>query len=104
MSRYIARASNVAARLIGGEMMIMSGTDSSLYSMNETASILWQAADGATPLEQIVEQRICNDYEVGIEQALADAEELAEELARQGILRLSDSPFGDSDQQAKASP
>jgi hypothetical protein len=90
--RYIARAANVAARLIGGEMMIMSGADSSLYSLNETASILWQAADGVTPLAQIVEQHICGDYEVDSAEALRDAVELAEELARHGILVLSDTP------------
>ena len=101
--RYVARAANVAARMIGGEMMIMSGSDSSLYSLNETASILWQAADGVTPLAQIVEQRICADYAVDAATALRDAEELAEELARQGILLLSDAPLPDSRPPAKAS-
>ncbi|MDP1909634.1 MAG: PqqD family protein [Hyphomicrobium sp.] len=92
-NRYVARASNVAARMIGGEMMIMSGADSSLYSLNETASILWQAADGVTPLAQIVEQHICADYAVDPATALRDAEELSEDLARRGILVLSDSPL-----------
>ena len=91
-NRYVARATNVAARLIGEEMMIMSGLDSSLYSLNETASVLWQAADGVTPLAQIVEERICRDYDVDPTVALRDAEELAEELARHGILVLSDTP------------
>jgi hypothetical protein len=91
--RYVARAANVAARMIGGEMMIMSGADSSLYSLNETASILWQAADGVTPLAQIVERHICADYAVDLETALRDAEELAEDLARRGILLLSDVPL-----------
>jgi hypothetical protein len=90
--RYIARASNVAARLIGDEMMIMSGLDSSLYSLNATASILWQAADGVTPLARIVETRICSAFDVDAAAALRDAVELAEELARQGILVLSDAP------------
>ena len=101
--RYVARAANVAARLIGGEMMIMSGADSSLYSLNETATILWQAADGVTPLAQIVEQRICEDYAVDAATALRDAEELAEELARHGILVLSDSPSPKSVPPTKAS-
>ncbi len=96
MNRYIARAANVAARMIDGEMMIMSGADSSLYSLNETASILWQAADGVTPLAQIVEERICADYDVNPATALHDAEELAQELARQGILRVSDAPLPES--------
>ncbi len=103
-NRYVARAANVAARMIGGEMMIMSGADSSLYSLNETASILWQAADGVTPLAQIVEKHICGDYAVDPAMALRDAEELSEELARHGILLLSDDPLPDSGPPSKASP
>src|SRR5206468_12056544 len=91
--RYIARATNIAARMIGGEMMIMSGLDSSLFSLNATASVLWQAADGVTPLATIVEQCICTEFDVQADVALRDAEELAEVLAGHGILRLSDSPM-----------
>ncbi len=55
--------------------------------------MLWQAADGVTPLADIVEQRICAAFDVDPAMALRDAEELAEALARHGILRLSDSPI-----------
>ena len=104
-NRYVARAANVAARMIGGEMMIMSGADSSLFSLNETASILWQAADGVTPLAQIVEMHICRNYAVDPATALRDAEELSEDLARHGILLLSDSPLrADAVPSAQASP
>jgi hypothetical protein len=92
-TRYIARAENVAARMIGGEMMIMSGRDSSLFSLNATASALWQAADGRTPLAQLVEAHICSAFEVDLATALADAEEMAANLAGHGILRISDSPI-----------
>jgi len=101
--RYVSRATNIAARMIDGEMMIMSGADSSLYSLNETASILWQAADGVTPLAQIVERHICADYAVDPATALRDAEELSEELARQGIFQISDAPLPDPDPPAKGS-
>ena len=94
--RYIARATNVAARMIGGEVMIMSGLDSSLFSLNATASVLWQAADGVTPLSAIVEDCICTAFEVDPAEALRDAEEIAEALAGHGILRLSDSPLPDA--------
>jgi hypothetical protein len=90
---YVARAPNVAARMIGGEMMIMSGRDSSLFSLNATASALWKAADGRTPLAQLVEAHICSAFEVDLATALADAEEVAANLAGHGILRISDSPI-----------
>ena len=100
---FVARATNVAARMIGGEMMIMSGLDSSLFSLNATASAIWQAADGATSLSQIVEQHICAAFDVDYAIALQDAEELAAELARHGILRLSDSPILEPAASAEAS-
>lgn len=92
---YIARSPHVAARMIGGEMMIMSGLDSSLFSLNETASVLWQAADGVTPLERIVRERICEEFEVDLQTGLRDAQALAEDLAGHGILRVSNSPIAD---------
>ncbi len=101
---YIARASKIAARMIGNEMMIMSGLDSSLFTLNPTASILWQAADGVTPLAQIVDEHIVAQFDVTPEEALRDALELAEGLAQHGILILSDAPIPDAQPAAKESP
>ncbi len=97
-SLYLARNPRVAARSLDGEMMIMSGRDSTLFTLNKTATILWQAADGATPLEEIVQQRICSEFEVEAGEALRDAETMARDLASHGILQISNEPIirGDS--------
>jgi hypothetical protein len=94
MSRlYVARDRKAAARILDGEMMIMSGKDSTLFTLNKTATIIWQSADGVTPLDQIVEQKICPEFEVTPQAALQDAESLARELADHGILELSEQPI-----------
>jgi predicted RecB family endonuclease len=90
---YIARTTEIAARALGDEMMIMSARDSTLFSLNDVASILWQAADGRTPLQEIVEQRVCAEFDVEPAEALKDAEEFARELAAVGILLISDQPI-----------
>jgi hypothetical protein len=90
---YIARTKEVAARMLGGEMMIMSALDSTLFSLNETASAIWQAADGTTPLGEIVERVVCGDFDVAPEEALQDAESFVRELAAHGILLVSDQPI-----------
>jgi Coenzyme PQQ synthesis protein D (PqqD) len=90
---YMARNPKVAARNLDGEMMIMSGRDSTLFTLNKTATILWQAADGATPLDEIVERRICAEFEVEPTEALRDAETLARELASHEILQISEEPI-----------
>src|SRR5579859_8238675 len=90
---YLARNPRVAARSLDGEMMIMSARDSTLFSLNKTATILWQSADGATPLDQIVEHRICAEFEVEPSVALQDAETVARELASHEILQISEEPI-----------
>ncbi len=90
---YVRRSASVAARMLGGEMMIMSGKDSTLFSLNSTASAIWNAADGVTPLDQIVERTICSEYEAEPAAALRDALELVQGLASEGILLVSDAPL-----------
>jgi hypothetical protein len=90
---YIAKAAEVAARSLDGEMMIMSARDSTLFTLNPTGTIIWQAADGETTLEEIVEQRICAEFEVDTAEALKDAESFVHDLAGHGILLVSDVPM-----------
>ena len=94
MSRlYVARSTSVAARSLDGEMMIMSSRDSTLFTLNKTATIIWRAADGKTPLDEIVERRICPEFEVKPDEAKHDAENVARELASHGILQVSEEPI-----------
>jgi len=74
-------------------MLVMSGRDSTLFTLNPTATILWQAADGATPLDEIVERRICSEFAVDPQEAIQDAEALAQDLASHGILLISEEPI-----------
>ena len=91
--KYIARSSAIAARLIGGEMMIMSAVDSTFFTLNEVATVIWQAADGRTPLSDIVASRICLEFEVDAEQAGRDAEQFVSDLSQHGILLVSEKPI-----------
>src|SRR6201999_580642 len=89
---YVSRSAAVAARELAGEMMIMSATDSTLFSLNETATLIWNAADGKTSLRDIVEKQICVEFDIEPEAAYRDAEALVTNLASLGILQLSAEP------------
>jgi hypothetical protein len=91
--RYVARSTAIAARALGDETMVMSATNSTLFTLNEVATVIWEAADGVTPLQEIVENKICMKYDVGPEVALKDAEGLVAELAGHGLLLISDQPI-----------
>jgi len=102
--RYVARSRAVAARALGGEMMIMSAVDSRLFSLSDVATVIWDAADGRTPLSEIVEQRVCAEFDVPPDVAYPDAERLVEDLAARGILFVSDQPIGNSEQPVLETP
>lgn len=92
---YIARSTAIAARMLGGEMMIMSAVDSTFFTLNEVATVIWQAADGRTPLSEIVDRRICEEFEIEPDVAHHDAQEFVNQLSRHGILLVSDRPIPD---------
>jgi hypothetical protein len=90
--KYICRSTAVAARLLGDEMFIMLAVDSKLFSLNRTATVIWLAADGKTPLAEIVRTRVCPGRKVDPNVAYKDAAEFVEALAQQGLLSISDHP------------
>lgn len=89
--KYISRSTAIAARQLGGEMMIMSAVDSTFFTLDEVATVIWQAADGKTPLSEI-SRRISEEYDVSPAQAQRDAEQFVDDLAKHGILLVSDAP------------
>ena len=79
--------------MLGDETMVMSATNSTLFTLDEVATVIWEAADGATPLDEIVANKVCTQFEIAPEVALQDAEALVEQLAEHGLLLLSDQPI-----------
>jgi hypothetical protein len=89
---YPERSKQVAARMLGGEMMIMSPRDTTLFNLNDVGSVIWESADGQTPLDEIV-TRLCAEFDVTPEVARHDAEAFVEQLVAHGILHVSDRPI-----------
>ena len=44
---YVARSTAIAARVMGHETMVMSAANSTLFTLDEVATIIWESADGA---------------------------------------------------------
>ncbi len=94
-NKYIAKRSAIASRLPADEMIIMSAVDSTLFSLNPTGTIIWEAADGVTPLSRIVEEKVCGQFDISVEKAYADAEQFVNALVEHGMLVISDHPVTD---------
>jgi len=102
--RYVSRSTAIAARVLGDETMVMSATTSTLFTLDEVATVIWEAADGVTPLHDIVTNKVCAQFDITPEVALKDAEVLIEQLAEHGLLLLSDQPIPQSSASPKVNP
>jgi hypothetical protein len=89
MSIFVVRGPKLAARKVGGEMVILSAEDSSLFVLNEVGTTIWEAADGRTSIQAIADA-MCREYEVDPDRALRDVEEFVQALAAAGVLSTSD--------------
>src|SRR3981189_1914446 len=90
---YIARSSALAARALAGHILRVIPTDSTFFTLNEVATVIFQAADGHTPLREIVLDHVCEQFDIDPEQAQADAERFVSELSGHGVLLVSDHPL-----------
>lgn len=90
---YLTQSSDIAARTLGEDTVIMSTLDSTIFMLNSVGTAIWNAADGATPLSRIIQERVCAEFDVTDEQAFADAKEFIDELSKHGILLISETPF-----------
>ncbi len=84
MKGTIVRNPKLAWREVDGAMVIISPEDSQVHELNETASLIWKHAEGDS-LEEMA-NRISAEYEVGLETARADLEELLAALQEKQLV------------------
>lgn len=96
---YLFQSADIAARTLGDDTIIMSTLDSTVFMLNSVGTAIWNAADGKTPLSQIVHDRVCSEFDVSDDEAYADAKEFAGQLAQHGILHISDAPISPKESQ-----
>jgi Coenzyme PQQ synthesis protein D (PqqD) len=90
--QYLARSPQTAWRVYDGEAVIILGEDSTLNTLNPVGTLIWEAADGQTPVSAIV-ARICEQFDVEPAQAERDATAFVDKLHQRGLLAVSPSPL-----------
>jgi hypothetical protein len=89
--RYPLQNPLAAWRVYDGEAVIVSPADSTLHTLNEVGTLVWEAADGRTPVAAIV-ARLCSQYDVETPEAERDVEAFVERLREKGLITLLDAP------------
>jgi len=93
MSICVVRGDKLAARKVGGEMVILSAEDSSLFLLNEVGTAIWEATDGHRSIQAIADV-LCAEYDVDRATALADVTEFIASLTAAGILSVAEEAAG----------
>ena len=86
---YVARNPRTAWRVYDGEAVILLAEDSTLNTLNAVGTLIWETADGKTPVSAIV-ARICEEFDVESSQAERDATAFIEKLCRRGLVVVSE--------------
>jgi hypothetical protein len=95
MSRYVDRGidGNVVTRRIASEVVIVPMTANvadldSVYTLNEVGSFIWERLDGTHTAQEIAEM-VAAEFDVTLQDAARDADELLTALEEKGLARSS---------------
>ena len=86
---YLTQSPRTAWRVYDGEAAVLCPDDSTLNTLNAVGTLIWESADGKTPLSAIV-ARICEGFEVGPERAERDTMAFIAKLRERGLLTVSE--------------
>ncbi len=92
--RYLVQNPQTAWRVYDGEAVIICPDDSTLNTLNAVGTLIWQAADGKTPVSVII-ARISEEFDVEPEQAERDLAAFIEKLCQRGLLMVSETCQGE---------
>jgi len=90
-NQYPTQNPDTPARTVEGEAIVITPHDSTLHSLNETATFIWDRANGTVTLEQIT-QEMLETYEVDEQLLRQDAEAFVSEAVKKGLMLLHVEP------------
>ena len=80
---------DTAWRRIEDESVVLDLKSSAYYSLNDTASVVWEAlGEGLTPRQAA--ERLCEEFEEKPESVLRDVESVVDELIKERLIQRSD--------------
>lgn len=84
----IKQNKDTAYRVLDGEAVIVDLESSELYSLNPTATVIWETCEEEVTLEEVVD-RVVEEFEVEREVAEEDCIEFVEEFSENGLLLVT---------------
>lgn len=83
----VSQATRIASRVIEGQAVVIVMDAQRLHTLNGVGTFVWTQAEERVRLSELAE-RVCAEYEVTGEQAMADVLTFTGELVRLGALEV----------------
>lgn len=93
LSKYPRHNPDTAGRILDGEAVVVTPSDSRMHTLNAVGTWIWDHADGARSVAELAEA-LQEAFEVDPETARADTAAFVTELEGLGILVLDEGPVG----------
>ena len=93
MEKLMVRTEDIIWRRIGDEIVVIQDDGMSVHVLNKTAAYIWELCDGTRGTGEITDS-LCERFDVGIEEARVDVQEILERLSQIGILNHSQEATG----------
>jgi hypothetical protein len=88
---YLRQNPDTPARTIDGEAIVITPDDSTLHTLNDTATFIWDRADGTRTLDAIVVEML-DEFEVDEATLRKDALAFVDDAVARQLLLTSERP------------
>ena len=88
---YLRQNPDTPARTIDGEAIVITPSDSTLHTLNDTATFIWDRADGTRTLESIAEEML-QEFDIDADTLRRDAIAFVEDAVKRNLLITSETP------------
>jgi hypothetical protein len=85
---YPSPSEGLIWRIVDDELIVVRPGDGDLLVLNEVGAFIWQSMDGKQTVAEL-SRLVCDEYEVGPDEAQADVAEFLQELDSQGLLAMA---------------
>jgi hypothetical protein len=87
ITNRITQAEDIIWRRIGDDIVVIKDNGYSTHVLNKTAAYIWEMCDGNCGIDEIA-IKLCERYDVSLEEARADIKEIIEDLTKAGIIKV----------------
>ncbi len=91
---YLVKDHEVLFTSMGEDAVLLHAQRGDYYSLNKVGARLWVLTDGSKTIEELA-GLITEEFDISQDQAEQDIVELAEQLAKEGLVKVVETPQND---------